>query len=163
MKLILENSKPFNCPPRRLSYSEKQELQKILDDYLQKGIIRSSEPEYASPIVLVKKKTGDLRMCVDFRKLNKVTAKHNYPIPLIDDLLESLANKKIFTKLDLKNGFHHVFMNEDPVKYTAFITPLGQYEFLHMPFGLKNAPSVFQMFINSVFKYLITSGDVKIT
>lgn len=160
MKLVLECDKTFNCPPRRLSYVEKQELQKILDDYLEKGIIRVSESEFASPIVLVRKKTGDLRMCIDFRNLNKVTAKHNYPIPLIDDLLERLGNKRHFTKLDLKNGFFHVFMSEESIKYTSFITPLGQFEFLRMPFGLKNAPSIFQMFINKVFADLVKQGKV---
>lgn len=160
MKLTLDNPKPFNCPPRRLSYAEKQELQKILDEYIEKGVIRSSESEFASPIVLVRKKTGDLRMCVDFRNLNKITAKHNYPIPLIDDLLERLGNKSVFSKLDLKNGFYHVFMNEESVRYTSFITPLGQFEFLRMPFGLKNAPSIFQMFINKVFEDLIRTGKV---
>ncbi|XP_017477567.1 PREDICTED: uncharacterized protein LOC108367464 [Rhagoletis zephyria] len=111
LRLVLESDKPFSCAPRRLSYSEKQELQKIIDEYLTKGYIRPSESEYVSPIVLVKKKTGELRMCVDYRKLNKVTAKDNYPIPLIDDLLDRLANKMIFTKLDLKNGFFHVYDN----------------------------------------------------
>lgn len=72
-----------------------------------------------------------------------MTAKDNYPIPLIDDLLDRLAGKSLFAKLDLKNGFHHVFMHEDSIKYTSFVTPLGQFEFLRMPFGLKNAPSVF--------------------
>lgn len=160
MKLILENHKPFNCPPRRLSYAEKQKLQIVLDEYLEKGIIRPSESEHASPIVLVPKKTGEIRMCVDFRQLNKNTAKLNYPIPLIDDLLERLNNKKFFSKLDLKNAFFHVSMNEESVKYTSFITPLGQFEFLKMPFGLKNAPSTFQMFINKVFNDLVRQGKV---
>ncbi|XP_017479492.1 PREDICTED: uncharacterized protein LOC108369030 [Rhagoletis zephyria] len=105
MRLALENDKPFACPPRRLSYSEKETLQKIIDEYLAKGYIRPSESEFVSPIVLVKKKTAELRLCVDYRKLNKVTVKDSYPMPLIDDLLDRLANKKIFTKLDLKNGF----------------------------------------------------------
>lgn len=162
MKINVDNIKPFNCPPRRLSYAEKQELQKILDDLLENGVIRVSESEFASPIVLVRKKSGELRMCVDFRNLNKMTSKHNYPIPLIDDLLESLGNKTLFTKLDLKNGFFHVYMNEDSIKYTSFITPLGQYEFLRMPFGLKNAPSIFQMFINKIFSDLVRQGKVTI-
>lgn len=160
MKINVENVKPFNCPPRRLSYAETQALQNILDDLLEKGVIRVSESEFASAIVLVRKKTGELRMCVDFRNLNKVTAKHNYPIPLIDDLLERLGNKTLFTKLDLKNGFFHVHMSEESIKYTSFVTPLGQYEYLRMPFGLKNAPSIFQMFINKIFSDLVRQGNV---
>lgn len=151
MKLVLENTKPFNCPPRRLSYFEKNVLQKILDDYIKNGYIRASESEFVSPIVLVKKKTGDLRMCIDFRVLNRITAKDSYPIPLIDDLLDRLAGKTIFSKLELKNGFFHVFMHKDSIKYTSFVTPLGQFEFLRMPFGLKNAPSTFQKFVNKIF------------
>lgn len=99
-------------------------------------------------------------MCVDYRRLNKVTAKDNYPIPLIDDLLDRLLNKRWFTKLDLKNGFFHVFVEEKSVKYTSFTTPLGQFEFLRMPFGLRNAPATFQKFINKVFAEMIRSGEV---
>lgn len=160
MKINLDNLKPFNCPPRRLAYAEKQALQKIIDELLENKIIRVSESEYTSPIVLVRKKTGELRMCVDFRHLNKMTMKHNYPIPLIDDLLETLCKKTIFTKLDLRNGFYHVHMHEESVKFTSFITPLGQFEFLRMPFGLKNAPSVFQMFINKIFADLVKDRKV---
>lgn len=94
MKLNLSDDKPFSCNPRRLSYAEKSELQILLDEYLKKGYIRPSESEFVSPIVLVRKKTGELRMCVDYRVLNKVTAKDNYPIPLIDDLLDRLSGKK---------------------------------------------------------------------
>ena len=77
-----------------------------------------------SPIVLVRKKTGDLGMCVDYRVLNKITSKDNCPIPLIDDLLDRLAGKRYFTKLDLRNGFSHVYVDDDSVKYTSFVPPL---------------------------------------
>lgn len=160
MKLNLMDHKPFNCPPRRISYAEKQELQKVIDDYKAKGIIRSSESEYASPIVLVRKKTGEIRLCVDYRRLNKITAKQNYPIPLIDDLLERLSKKNYFTKLDLKDAFFHVSMHDDSIKYTAFTTPLGQFEFLKMPFGLTNSPQIFQRFINKIFEDLINNGKI---
>ena len=161
IEIITENLKPFSFTPRRLSYDEKDRLQLILDDYIEKGYIRPSESEFVSPIVLVKKKNvSDLRMCVDYRILNKNTAKDSYPLPLIDDLLDTLSGKKYFTKLDLKNGFFHVYVKNESIKYTSFITPLGQYEFLRMPFGLKNAPSVFQRFVNKVFNDMIRQGKL---
>lgn len=133
-----------------------------MDDLLSKGIIRPSESEYASPIVIVKKKTGELRLCADYRNLNKITLKDNYPLPLIDDLLDRLSNKSYFSLLDLKSAFYHVDMSEDSIKYTSFVTPMGQYEYLKMPFGLKNSPSTFQRFVNKVFSDLIREGKVAI-
>ncbi|XP_037929193.1 uncharacterized protein LOC119663656, partial [Teleopsis dalmanni] len=91
MKLILNDDKPFQYHPRRLSYHEKQQVESIIDELMRKKVVRPSNSEYASPIVLIKKKTGDTRLCVDFRTLNKVTLKDNYPLPLIDDLLDRLA------------------------------------------------------------------------
>ena len=160
IKVNLEGARPFSCRPRRLSYDEREKLQAILDDYLREGYIRPSESEYASPIVLVKKKTGELRMCVDYRTLNKMTLRDNYPIPLIDELLDRVAGKLYFTKLDLKNGFYHVFVEDESIKYTSFVTPLGQYEFLRMPFGLKIAPSVFQRFVNKVLADMVRDGKL---
>lgn len=160
MSITIEKTKPFSCSPRRLSYSEKEKLQQMLDEYLRDGIIQPSSSEFASPIVLVKKKTGDLRMCIDFRKLNKIMVKDNYPLPLIDDLLDRLVGKSVFTKLDLKNGYFHVFVEKESVKYTSFVTPLGQFEFLRMPMGLKTASQVFQRFINSIFADLIKENKV---
>jgi len=151
MKLRLEDSKPFSCSPRRLAYIEKEKLQVILDEYLSEGIIRPSESEYASPTVLVKKKSGDLRLCVDNRKLNKTMVKDNYPLPLTDDLLDTLVNQTIFSKLDLKHGYFHVLVDSESIKYTSFMTPLGNFKFMRMPMGLKNAPAVFQRFINKIF------------
>ncbi|XP_046869310.1 uncharacterized protein LOC124461953 [Drosophila willistoni] len=132
----------------------------MLDGYLEKKIIRPSESEYASPIVLVPKKAGELRLCIDFRRLNKVLVKDNYPIPLIDDLLDKLGDKRFFSKLDLKDGYFHVFMEENSVKYTSFVTPLGQFEFLRMPMGLKNSSSVFQRFVNKIFTDMIRDNKV---
>ena len=160
LKICIEKSKPFSCSPRRLSYAEKEYLQGMLDEYLKEGIIRPSDSEYASPIVLVNKKTSGFRLCIDFRKLNKVVIKDNYPLPLIDDLLDNLVNKTVFTKLDLKDGYFHVFMNEDSIKYTSFVTPLGQFEFLRMPMGLKNSAAVFQRFVNKIFADLIKENKV---
>jgi len=142
---------------------ERDQLKCLLNDLLAKNIIRPSESEYASPIVLVKKKNGELRMCVDYRSLNKMLLRDNHPLPIIEDQLMILANKKYFSKLDLRNGFFHINMADESIKLnTAFVTPLGHFEFLKMPFGLKVGPSRFQRFISDVFKKLTETGDVAI-
>lgn len=158
--IILKNDKQFYFRPRRLSFFEKGCLQKMLDDMLTKGIIRRSSSEYSSPIVLVKKKNGDFRMCVDYRELNKYVVKDRYPLPLIDDNLYLLRGKKYFTCLDLKDGFHHIYVADESIKFTSFTTPLGQFEFLKMPFGLANGPSCFSRFIQNVFDEFIRKNEM---
>lgn len=160
MKIILKHEQPITFRPRRLSYSEQRDLRVIIDELLAEGIIRESNCPYSSPIVLVRKKSGGYRLCVDYRELNKIMIKDNFPTPLIDDQLDRLKNKKIFTSLDLKNGFHHVRMNEKSFQYTSFVTPLGQYEYLKMPFGLTNSPRVFNRFIQLIFRALISRGEL---
>ena len=128
--------------------------------WLEDGIIRQSHSDYASPIVLVKKKDGSTRICVDYRQLNKKVVKDRYPLPLIEDQLDSLQGSRVFSTLDLKNGFFHVPVGESSRKYTAFVVPTGQYEFLKMHFGLCNSPAVFQKYIDAVFKELIATGVV---
>lgn len=160
IKLTSEKSIMFG--PRRLSFEEKVKLQILLDDLIARKIIRESDAKYASPIVLTRKKNGDIRLCIDYRFLNKITECLNYPFPLIEDLVDSLRDKYHFTLFDLKDGFHHVDVAEESIKYTAFITPLGHFEFLKMPFGLKTAPATFQKFINKIFSDLIRSGDLEL-
>lgn len=143
MNLQLTKHEIFSCKPRRLSFYEKNELDKILLDLLQRNIIKESDSPYCSPIVLTRKKTGELRMCVDYRILNKYLVRDKFPIPLIDDHLECLREKQYFTKIVLKNAFFHVPLCKDSTKYTSFITPSGQFEFLRMPFGLSSGPATF--------------------
>lgn len=99
-------------------------------------------------------------MCIDYRSLNKLTVRDNYPLPLIEDCLDHLSEKKFFSLLDIKSGFHQVNMNTDSVMYTAFVTPHGQFEYLKMPFGLKNAPASFQIFVNLVFRDLFSENRI---
>lgn len=125
-------------------------------------IIRPSTSEFTSPIVLVHKKDGSRRLCVDYRRLNKVIVRDHFPIPLIEDIIGELHSAKVFTTLDLENGFFHVPVDEESVKYTAFVTPFGEFEFLKTPFGLSTSPTVFQRFINDVFRDLIRDKIVVI-
>jgi len=157
MTLILKDDIPVYQRPRRLSQPEKEEVERQLKIWLDDGIIRPSVSEYASPIVLVKKKGGDTRICVDYRRLNQKIVKDRYPLPLIKDQLQ---DARIFSVLDLKNGFFHVEVTEESRKYTSFIVPSGQYEFMRLPFGLCNSPAIFQKFVNAVFKELIAGGVV---
>ncbi|GFW85302.1 retrovirus-related Pol polyprotein from transposon 17.6 [Trichonephila clavipes] len=146
--------------PRRLSCSEKLQVNDQIDDWLQQGIIRESCSDYCSPIVLCKKKDGNLRICIDYRKINSKTDKDRYPLPLIEEVLDQLQSGNFFSIIDLKNGFFHVEMEESSKKFTSFVTHNGQYEFNKVPFGLCNSPSVFQRFINHVFRDLLKEGIV---
>ncbi|KAJ3646597.1 hypothetical protein Zmor_024178 [Zophobas morio] len=132
-------------------------LRKIIDELLSHGIIRTSTSPFASPILLVKKKQGSYRMCVDFRELNAHTVKDKYPMPRIDDQLDRLGRGKFFTSLDLASGFHQIPIHDNSIHKTGFVTPEGHFEYLRMPFGLANAPAVFQRAINAAL------GDLKYT
>lgn len=149
MKIEVTTEVPFYYRPYRMSLKEQEVVRDIVNDLIENDIIEPSNSPYASPIILVpKKKTGEFRMCVDYRQLNKITKKDRYPLPLIQDQLDKLSTEQWFTKLDLAAGYHQVKMHSESRKYTAFVTPFGQFQYKRMPFGLANAPAVFQRAIN---------------
>lgn len=155
MKLVVKDDEPIYQRPRRLSPRDREEVNRHIDQWLRDGIVQPSLSDYTSPVVLVSKKNGDTRLCIDYRKLNCKIVRDRYPLPLIDDQIDALQGANIFSTLDLKNGFFHVPLEPNSRKYTSFITPDGQYEFLYTPFGLCNSPAVFQKFINAIFRKLI--------
>lgn len=160
MHISLTSETPIVYHPYRLSYKEKLKVREIIKDLLDKNIIRESESEYASPVLLVKKRDGSDRLCVDFRALNRITVKDRYPLPLIDDHIDRLGSSKYFSCLDMASGFHQIPIHEDSIHKTGFVTPEGHFEYLKMPFGLCNSPTVYQRIINGTLRRLIETGNV---
>lgn len=154
MKIIVKNDEPIFQAPRRLPLVERKIVSKQVDEWIQNKIVEPSVSEYASPVVLTKKKDGAYRMCIDYRKINKIIMKDRFPLPLIEDQIDKLQGYKMFSTIDLKNGFFHVNVSEESRKYTSFVTHDGQFQFLKVPFGLCNSPSVFQRFVNYIFRDL---------
>ena len=150
MTLTLTDSKPIVSRPYRLSEKEKCDVREVLSDLISNGIVRPSKSPFASPIVLVSKRNGGKRLCVDYRALNKILVRDSYPLPIIENLIDRLVGAKYFTTLDFLSGYHQIKMAEDSIKYTAFITPEGKYEYLKVPFGLSNAPYVFQRAVDDI-------------
>ena len=149
-------AKPVKLPPYRLPYAYRDQVQKELKEMVKDGIATTSNSEWAAPIVLVTKKDGGIRFCVDFRRLNAVSAADCYPMPRVDELIDRLGTAKYISTLDLSRGYWQVPMSAESRKKTSFVTPFGQFEFNVMPFGLHGAPSTFQRMMDQVLQGLET-------
>ena len=146
------DTKPPFGPIYALSQLELSALRSYLDESLASGFIRPSKSPAGAPILFVKKKDGSLRLCVDYRGLNKITIKNRYPLPLISELLDRLKDAKLFTKLDLRGAYNLIRIKAGDEWKTAFRTRYGHFEYMVMPFGLTNAPATFQAYINEVLR-----------
>ncbi|GKF52193.1 putative reverse transcriptase domain-containing protein, partial [Tanacetum coccineum] len=135
-----------------LDTSYEKELADQLQELSEKGFIRPSSSPWGAPVLFVKKKDGSFRMCIDYRELNKLTVKNRYPLPRIDDLFDQLQGSSVYSKIDLRSGYHQLRIKEEDIPITAFQTRYGHYEFQVMPFGLTNAPAVFMDLMNRVCK-----------
>ena len=133
-------------PPQEL-----EELKKQLRELQAQGFIRPSSSPWGAPVLFVEKKDGTLRMCIDYRSLNEVTIKNKYPLPMINDLFDQLEGATVFSKIDLRSGYHQLKIREQDIPKTAFTTRYGLYEYTVMSFGLTNAPAYFMNMMNKVF------------
>lgn len=153
-RIIRSSDSPVHCAPRRQSPPMQMESDKLTEAMEKSGITRPSNSPICSPVVLVKKKDGTFRFCIDYRRLNETLILDRYPLPIIRDITDSLAGATIFTTFDLKSGYHQIPLDERDKHLTSFVTPSGQWEFNVLPFGLATAPSIFQRVLDLVLKGL---------
>lgn len=155
MRIVLTDNIPVYERARRLAEEEKNRVEDQVYRWFKANIIRRSTADYSSSVVPTRKKDGTIRVCVDYRGVNSKTVKVRFPQPIIEEQLDKLQNAKVYTTLDLKDGFFHVPIEEESRKYTAFTVPSGQYEFNCAPFGFCNSPAYFSRYILAVFWELI--------
>ncbi|GKD21989.1 putative reverse transcriptase domain-containing protein, partial [Tanacetum coccineum] len=149
---LILGAAPVARAPYRLAPSEMKELFKQLQELSKKGFIRPSSSPWGAPVLFMKKKDGSFRMCIDYQELNKLTIKNRYPLPRIDDLFNQLQSFSVYSKIDLRSGYHQLRIRKEDIPITAFRTRYGHYEYQVMPFGLTNAPAVFMDLMNRVCK-----------
>ncbi|KAD5318253.1 hypothetical protein E3N88_18199 [Mikania micrantha] len=152
---LVPRAQPVAKAPYRLAPTEMKEMMTQLQELLDKGFIRPSVSPWGAPVLFVKKKDGSMRMCIDYRELNKLTVKNRYPLPRIDDLFDQLQGASWFSKIDLRSGYHQLKVREQDIPKTAFRTRYGHYEFLVMSFGLTNAPAAFMDLMNRVCRPML--------
>jgi hypothetical protein len=155
---LIPRVQPVNIKPYRYSPLQKDETERQVAEMLSNGVIQPSVSPFASPILLVKKKDGSWRFCIDFRQLNAITIKNTYPLPIVGELLDELHGAKYFTKLDMSSGYHQIRLVPEDEHKTTFKTHHGHWEFRVMPFGLTNAPATFQAVMNTIFATLLRKG-----
>jgi hypothetical protein len=148
---LLPRTDPISKRAYRVSGPELVELKKQIDELSEKGYIRPSTSPWAAPVLFVEKKDGTRRMCIDYRALNEITIKNKYRLPRIEDLFDQLRGASVFSKIDLRSGYHQLRIRPSYILKTTLITKYGLYEFTAMSFGLTNAPAFFMNLINSVF------------
>ncbi|KAA3463644.1 DNA/RNA polymerases superfamily protein [Gossypium australe] len=152
---LLPGTAPVSIAPYRMAPKELMKLKAQIQELLDRGFIRPSVSPWGAPVLFVKKKDGTMRMCTDYCQLNKLTIKNKYPLPRIDDLFDQLKGAAVFSKIDLRSGYHQLKVKEADIHKTAFRTRYGHYEFLVMPFGLTNAPAAFMDMMNQVFQQFL--------
>jgi hypothetical protein len=148
---LLPGTAPISKRPYRMGVNELEELKKQLRELYSKGYIHPSSSPWGAPIIFVEKNDGTQRMCVDYRSLNEVMIKNKYPLPSIEDLFDQLKGAYVFSKIDLRSGYHQLRIKASDIPKTAFTTRYGLYEYTVMSFGLTNAPAYFMYLMNNVF------------
>jgi hypothetical protein len=144
-------TEPIARAPYRMSTPKLQELKMQLKELLDLGLIRPRVSPWGAPVIFIRMKDGSWRLCIDYRQLNKATIKNQYPLPRIDDLFDQMKGVTVFSKIDLRLGYHQLRIKEDDVPKTTFKTRFGHYKFIVLPFGLTNTPGLFMSLMNGVF------------
>nr|KYP71540.1 Transposon Ty3-I Gag-Pol polyprotein [Cajanus cajan] len=149
---LVLGARPVSMALYRMAPAELVELKKQIENLLEKQMVRPSVSPWGASILLVKKKDGGTRLCVDYQQLNKLTIRNKYPFPRIDDLMDQLRGASIFLKIDLRSGYHQIRVKESDIPNIAFRTKYGHCEYVVMRFGVTNAPTVFMDYMNKIFR-----------